>query len=91
MSFPHVLLCAESSTLKGRRFGNVIIAGAATPLPYAAIARAGRTVAISVPRAAWRAIEPAACRLGAVQRRRMPRSLRSPVAACGTSPDELSR
>lgn len=42
-AFPHVLLCAESSTLKGRRFGNVIIAGAATPLPYAAIAeRAAR-------------------------------------------------
>ncbi len=41
--FPHLLLCTESSTLKGRRFGNVIIAGAATPLPYAAIAeRAGR-------------------------------------------------
>ena len=42
-AFPHVLLCAESSTLKGRRFGNVIIAGGATPLPYAAIAeRAAR-------------------------------------------------
>jgi hypothetical protein len=37
-AFPHVLLCAESSTLKGRRFGNVIIAGGTTPLPYAAIA-----------------------------------------------------
>jgi hypothetical protein len=43
LAFPHVLLCAEPSTLKGRRFGNVIIAGAATRLPYAAIAdRAGR-------------------------------------------------
>jgi spermidine synthase len=43
MAFPHVLLCTEASTLKGRRFGNVIIAGAATPLPHAAIAeRAGR-------------------------------------------------
>jgi spermidine synthase len=43
LAFPHVLLCTESSTLKGRRFGNVIIAGGATPLPYAAIAeRAGR-------------------------------------------------
>lgn len=43
LTFPHVLLCAESSTLKGRRFGNVIIAGGATPLPYASIAdRAGR-------------------------------------------------
>jgi hypothetical protein len=42
LAFPHVLLCAESSTLKGRRFGNVIIVGSATPLPYAAIAeRAG--------------------------------------------------
>jgi hypothetical protein len=43
LAFPHVLLCAEPSTLKGRRFGNVIIAGGVTPLPYAAIAdRAGR-------------------------------------------------
>ena len=41
--FPHVLLCTEASTLKGRRFGNVIIAGGATPLPDGAIAeRAGR-------------------------------------------------
>jgi spermidine synthase len=44
LAFQYVLLCAESSTLKGRRFGNVIIAGGATPLPYAAIAeRAGRS------------------------------------------------
>jgi spermidine synthase len=43
LSFPHVLLCTEASTLKGRRFGNVIIAGGATPMPHAAIAeRAGR-------------------------------------------------
>jgi hypothetical protein len=43
LAFPHVLLCAESSTLKGRRFGNVIIAGGVTPLPYASIAdQAGR-------------------------------------------------
>jgi hypothetical protein len=43
LAFPHLLLSAESSTLKGRRFGNVIIAGGATPLPYASIAdRAGR-------------------------------------------------
>jgi hypothetical protein len=41
---PHVLLCAESSTLKGRRFGNVIIAGGGTALPYSAIAeRAGQS------------------------------------------------
>jgi spermidine synthase len=42
LAFPQVLLCAESSTLRGRRFGNVIIVGGARPLPYAAIAqRAG--------------------------------------------------
>ena len=63
IAFPHLLLCAEPSTLKGRRFGNVIIVGAATPLPYAAIAeRAGR-VAISVPGAARRTIEPTTGRL----------------------------
>ena len=39
LAFPHVLLCAEPSTLKGRRFGNVIIVGGSTPLPYAAIAQ----------------------------------------------------
>jgi hypothetical protein len=44
LAFSHALLCAEPSTLKGRRFGNVIIVGGATPLPYAAIAeRAGRS------------------------------------------------
>jgi len=43
LAFPHVLFCAEPSTLRGRRFGNVIIAGGAAPLPYPAIAdRAGR-------------------------------------------------
>jgi len=43
LTFPHVLLCTEPSTLKGRRFGNVIIVGGATPLPYAGIAeRAGK-------------------------------------------------
>ena len=42
-SFPHLVLCTEPSTLKGRRFGNVIIAGSAGPLPFRAIAeRAGR-------------------------------------------------
>ena len=42
-SFPNVVFCTEPSTLKGRRFGNVIIAGSTGPLPYPAIAeRAGR-------------------------------------------------
>ena len=39
---PHVVFCAEPSTLKGRRFGNVILAGSAQPMPVAEIAqRAG--------------------------------------------------
>jgi hypothetical protein len=37
-SFPHRLLCAEPSTLKGRRFGNVIMAGSVGGLPVAEIA-----------------------------------------------------
>jgi spermidine synthase len=42
-SFPHRLLCAEPSTLKGRRFGNVIMAGSVGALPVAEIAeRAGK-------------------------------------------------
>ena len=44
IAFPHLLLCVEPATLKGRRFGNVIIVGAATPPPYAEIAqRVGRS------------------------------------------------
>jgi hypothetical protein len=42
-SFPHRLLCAEPSTLKGRRFGNVIMVGSTGTLPVVEIAeRAGR-------------------------------------------------
>ena len=41
--FPATLLMAESSTLKGRRFGNVILVGSTRPLPTGEIAaRAGR-------------------------------------------------
>ena len=41
--FPGPLLMAESSTLKGRRFGNVILVGSAVALPVADIAaRSGR-------------------------------------------------
>ena len=41
-SFPEVVLCAEPATLKGRRFGNVILVGSAVPLPLGEIAaRAG--------------------------------------------------
>ena len=41
-SFPEVVFCAEPSTLKGRRFGNVILVGSSVPLPLAEIAaRAG--------------------------------------------------
>ncbi len=38
--FPHQLLMAESSTLKGRRFGNVILVGSAQPLATEEIAAA---------------------------------------------------
>ena len=41
--FPHLVLAAEASTLKGRRFGNVILAASAHPLPVTEIAaEAGR-------------------------------------------------
>ena len=43
VSFPQRLLVAEPSTLKGRRFGNVILVGSAAVLPAPEIAdRAGR-------------------------------------------------
>lgn len=40
--FPYALFCAEPATLKGRRFGNLVLAGSPAPLPVAEIAqRAG--------------------------------------------------
>lgn len=42
-AYPQVLLCAEPSTLKGRRFGNLVLVAAAAGLDPSAIAeRAGR-------------------------------------------------
>lgn len=42
--FPHVLFSAEPATLKGRRFGNVVLTASAAPLPVGEIAeRAGRS------------------------------------------------
>ena len=38
--FPHLLLLAEASTLKGRRFGNVILVGSGAPLAGGEIAAA---------------------------------------------------
>jgi len=41
-TFPHVLFCAEPSTLKGRRFGNVVLVASGAPLPLDDLAaRAG--------------------------------------------------
>ncbi|MDO5499893.1 MAG: fused MFS/spermidine synthase [Propionibacteriaceae bacterium] len=37
--FPEALLSAEPPTLKGRRFGNILLAGSAVTLPIAALAR----------------------------------------------------
>ena len=43
-AFPSRLLCAEAATLKGRRFGNVILVGSARSLPVETIAyQAGRS------------------------------------------------
>jgi hypothetical protein len=38
-ALPHVVLSAESATLKGRRFGNVLVLGSARPLPTLELAR----------------------------------------------------
>ncbi len=41
-ALPYAVFCTEPATLKGRRFGNVVLAGSARPLPVAEIAqRAG--------------------------------------------------
>lgn len=37
--FPQVLLSAEPATLKGRRFGNVLVLASAVPLPHLELAR----------------------------------------------------
>ena len=42
--FTHRLLLVESSTLKGRRFGNIILVGSGRPLPTAEIAAAAGRV-----------------------------------------------
>jgi spermidine synthase len=46
-TFPHVLLCAESATLKGRRFGNVVIGASRQTLPADELA--GRSVQSTYP------------------------------------------
>ena len=38
-NFPHTLLSAEPATLKGRRFGNVLVLGSTEPLPHLELAR----------------------------------------------------
>ena len=38
-SFPEVLMSAEPATLKGRRFGNVLVLGSRVPLPHLELAR----------------------------------------------------
>jgi hypothetical protein len=47
-AFPHVLLLADPSVLRGRRFANLVLAASAAPLPEAALVR-------TVSRAAGRA------------------------------------
>ncbi|MBD8606228.1 fused MFS/spermidine synthase [Aeromicrobium sp. CFBP 8757] len=38
-AFAHVVMCAEPATLKGRRFGNVLVMASAAPLPWETLAR----------------------------------------------------
>jgi spermidine synthase len=38
-AFAHVMISAEPATLKGRRFGNVLVAASPAPLPWEALAR----------------------------------------------------
>jgi hypothetical protein len=45
--FPHVLLLAEPGVLRGRRFGNVVLAASAVELPVAAVA--GRAASAAFP------------------------------------------
>ena len=52
--FAHTLLSAEPSTLKGRRFGNVLVIGSDRPAAGERIRRTGRRRAVSVPRVSGR-------------------------------------
>lgn len=45
--FPHLLLLAEPGVLRGRRFGNVVLAASATDLPVQAVA--GRAASAAFP------------------------------------------
>ncbi len=44
--FPHTLLLGEPAVLRGRRFGNLVLAGSRAPLPIAGLTRAGAGKAI---------------------------------------------
>lgn len=51
-AFPHVLLLAEPAVLRGRRFGNLVFAASAAPLPIPEIA--ARTASAAFPaRCVW--------------------------------------
>ncbi len=41
-AFPHALICTETPTLRGHRFGNVLVVCSTRPLPTAVIARSAR-------------------------------------------------
>ncbi|WP_211979142.1 fused MFS/spermidine synthase [Brevibacterium sp. W7.2] len=60
-AFPHLAAASESGVLKGRRRGNVVVAGSAQPLPDAALDRVLRTAPTM---AAWLTGETLAARLG---------------------------
>ena len=48
LHLPQVLLCAEPSTLKGRRTGNLVVVAGRGPLPLAALRERSRTAALPV-------------------------------------------
>jgi spermidine synthase len=47
-TFTHVLLIADPAILRGRRYGNVLLAASAAPLPVAALDRALRRLPLPV-------------------------------------------
>ena len=87
--FPHTLLSAEPSTLKGRRFGNVLLIGSGRPLPVSAFAERAGEWALSVPgrlRRSPRAVDRRPHRVHRSRRRALSRAAAPLAAASLTDP-----
>ena len=77
-TFPYAAFCAEPATLKGRRFGNLILLGSGAPLPLARLAERAGTLALPLPGPARRPAHPARRAGPPLHRRRLRAVARTP-------------